>query len=420
MTRNDDRRAADLDQYWDALAAGRPEAAPTPADGELTALVDRLHRAITLPTLFPTPDAAWREIRPATARSRPGALEAGAGAPISFESNGRVAAFPARPATAPPARGRVTVQAAAAMLLVLAIAAGYLAFWQARQNRLENQTWLPASVAATLSDDYSEETLFRATFAADERPVGLTEGILYRLTMPPGTTLPLLTGMACDCPERAPESGIGIEIVQSGAYRVRIDAPVWIQRGGFAAERQEIPAGQAVTLEPGDIAIYHDYAASAEAGAVGGTPVVIVGFAILDWGASQSPGDSGHLLGLPPEVRGEVLANAIPADWEEFPGGPISVTLRRVTLPPGTVLPPFEPAALEGIRIESGGIGWGFVREGEAQPRGPLIDRRDGATAPFTYAPPGVQRFLKTTGDEPAVLLVLTVEPSGQWANVFG
>jgi hypothetical protein len=418
MTRDDDRRAADLDRYWDALVAGQAPAAA--ADRELAALIDQLHGSASLPTLFPNPEASWHEIRPATTGVHTGSPLAGNGMPAAIGPNGRIAARSERRAGPRVARGWAAMQAVAAVLLVVVLAAGYLLFWVARQNRPENQTWVPAEVAATLPEGFAEEMLFRATFAADERPVGLTDGILYRLTMPPGTSLSILTGMGCICPEGAADAGIGLEIVESGSYAVRPDAPIWIQRGGVSSPLREVPAREEVILGPGDIAIYHDYVAAADIRTMGDDPAVVTGFAILDLGTRLPHGDSGHLLGLPPEVEGEVLANAIPDDWREFPPGPITATLRRVTLPPDAMLPPFPPASLEGVHIESGGIGWGFVREGETQPRGPLMVRRAGYNSPFTYAPPGVKRFLKTTGDEPAVLLVLTIEPAGFWAGLLG
>jgi hypothetical protein len=305
---------------------------------------------------------------------------------------------------------------ATAAVLVIVLAAGYLLFWQGRLQSRETSTWLPASVIASLPAGFSEEILFRATFAADELPDSDAEGVFYRVTLPPGTSLPYLSGMACLCADAAANTGVGAEVVQSGAFGVRLEAPLFLQRGGFSAQQQEIPAGEDVTLDAGDVAIYHDYAATAEIRNAGSDPAVVIGAAIMDLDV-DGEGESGHLPGLPPEVTGEMLANTLTSDWVAFPPGPVTLTLRRVTLPAGTTLPPYELVGMEAIRVEAGEIGWRFQRPGETRPHGALVYRGAGGTAPFVTARPDLQRFIVTSGKELAVLYVLTIEPAGLWSN---
>ena len=64
MERDERDRADALDRHWDALLRGETTAATADLDADLATLVARLHAAgSAIPTLFPDPDQAWRELR---------------------------------------------------------------------------------------------------------------------------------------------------------------------------------------------------------------------------------------------------------------------------------------------------------------------------------------------------------------------
>ena len=429
MARDDDRRAADLDRYWDAVMRGhaverQAVERQTEPEAAMTALVDRLHAHVpptsAIPRLFPNPDQSWCELRGLTADPTLGPGGATLPPAIRFNTNGRADPLPIPVVASPFSRGWASLQTAMAALLVLLLAGGYLLFWQGRMNTRVNPTWLPAAIVASLPAGYAEEILFNATFAGDRLPGVEREAIFYQLTLPPGIRLQHLSGieMACHCYHKAVATGVGVESIQSGEYSMQFDAPFWIQRGGFRAEKQEILAQEDVTLTARDVAIFHDYAAGGEIRNAGDDPVVVTGVAIVDM--VNRTDANAPLPAPPPQARGQLLANTIPSDWTSFPPGPLTATLRRVTLPAGTTLPPLQPVGLEAVRIEAGVIAWSYVASGSNATPSMWMTRYAGATMPFMTELRDVQRVLETRSDEPVVLLVLTIEPAGLWPGALG
>ena len=324
-------------------------------------------------------------------------------------------AVPGPPMRALPRRHRpdwLLAQMATAALLVLTLAAGTLVIWQGQHEGREAPTWLPVIIGGSLPAGFSEKTVFTATFAAGELPEEERTAILYDVTLAPGASLPYLAAPTCDfhCEDRELDygvsQGVGAELVQSGVYTVRLAAPFAVQRSGSAGGPIEVAAQQEVTLGPGDAAIYHDRATPAELRNTGPEPVDLFGVAIV---GDTSAGDP---LRVPPGVEQGMLTNTIPADWETLPSGPVQVTVRRVTLPAGTSLPPYEPGGLEAIHVESGAIAWSYLRPGQDASDTARVSRSTSATTPFTAAPSGARRILHSVGDDPVVMLVVTIEPA--------
>jgi hypothetical protein len=411
----DDRRVA-LDRAWDALVRGEAPEPSGPADAPLTAIAARLQATSEIPTLVPDPEASWRELR---ARAT-GLPETAWPAPPVAGANGHRDELPASRGTPPrsqSARRWWFSQLATAALLLVAAAAAFLVLSQGVVRERETPTWLPDSAVTSLPG-YAEEVLFEATFAADELPHSPAAALFYQLTLPPGASLPNLAAMNCvrshGCNTDAVDMGVGIELVEAGAYGIRLEGPTWVQSAGASSGNLEIAAGQDAVLRPGDAAIFHDYTAAGEIRNAASEPVEIIGVAIVDQGTSGEP-----VSDLPPEVVGEQLDISLTTDWDALPAGPVTVALRRVTLPPRTLLPPFEPRGLESIRVEHGSIAWTFAHSAEAADGGLRIHRRAGETAPFAISPGGAMRFLESTGEEPAELLVLTIEAAGGTGNLL-
>lgn len=411
-----DRQAASLDHVWDALVRGEPAPNPDQTDAAQTAFVARLQATSAIPTLFPDPAQSWRELRTsgATPASATAASELPAApwwGPNDKETTAGRQRTPHHRQSSP---RWVLTQLATAALLLLALAGGLLVLWQGQHRDREATTWLPPSIASSLPAGYSEEILIDATFTADQLPNGATEALFYRVTLPPDTGLPFLAATNClhSCNKDVVTKGVGAEIVEAGAYEIRLDRPLWVQRAGDPSGNAEIPAGQDVALNPGDVAVFHDYLATGAIRNAGSEPAEILGMAIVDYATGGEP-----ISMLPPGIIGEQMDVSIISDWEALPEGPVTVTLRRVTLPAQTLLPPFGPRGLESIRVERGSIAWTFAHTAEAAEGGLRIHRRAGETAPFAISPHGALRFLESTGDEPAELLVLTIEPAGLDGN---
>jgi hypothetical protein len=238
------------------------------------------------------------------------------------------------------------------------------------------------------------------------------EAVFYRLTLPPGASLPYLPGRLCGCSGEMAKVGAGAEVIQSGAYTLRLDVPMRVQRDGAAPAAVEIPAQTEVVLGPGDSAIYPDNTAPAAIVNGGDEPVVVVGVAI-----SGREGSGVRTPRLPVGVRLERLSATTPSEWRSLPAGPVSVSVWRLTLPQEASVGPYEATGLESLWIESGGIMRNFLRPGEAEPRGRPLFHPAGTSAPFLALAPGVRRIITSTDDRPAVLLALSIEPGGAWSR---
>jgi hypothetical protein len=249
--------------------------------------------------------------------------------------------------------------------------------------------------------------LIEATFTTEELPRGEKDAYYYQLTIPPGATLPYLGGLFCGCGSETITTGVEAEVVQSGAYTLRLEAPLRVQRAGSTRPSEAIPAGTEVTLAAGDAVIYPDYAARGDIRNAGEEPVTLNGVAIVATEGSGTP-----LPTVPRDVRATLLTHSIASDWETFPPGPLHVALRWVTLPPGTSIGPYQPVGLQALRIESGLILRSFLPAGETQPRGRPLAQTTGTTAPFVRPSLGLREILATDGEKPAELLVLIIEPA--------
>ena len=257
------------------------------------------------------------------------------------------------------------------------------------------------------------EVLFEATFAADALPAGDVEATFYRLTLPPGAGLPFLAGplagppgFRCACADAAFAPGVGAETVLSGAYALRLDAPVLVRRGGPDGAEEAVPPGTPATLGPGDVAVYPEYAAAGEVRNAGEEPLAVVGISILAGEATGTP-----VPDLPPGAAARLLSRLSPSTWAQLPAGPRVVTLRRLRLPPGARLGPYELAGPEALHVEAGELEADVIPPGATTPTGRPLVLVAGGTAPF-LAPGAGQEVIASTGDEPAAVLVLTIAPA--------
>jgi hypothetical protein len=105
---------------------------------------------------------------------------------------------------------------------------------------------------------------------------------------------------------------------------------------------------------------------------------------------------------------------------DALPGGSARVVLERLTLPPGSALPPQEVAPLVWTEIGEGAVG--MTLEGERLP----FRWKSGAERTFRhgqYLPvlqPGTRVTLRNADDTPLVLYRLTITPSGAGGSAAG
>jgi len=250
------------------------------------------------------------------------------------------------------------------------------------------------------------EPLLEATFTAAELPTA-AQAFFYRLTLPPDETLSSLAGPFCGCGAEQIAPGVGAEMVQSGTYALRLAAPFRVHRAGGTDE--EVAAEAEVVLEPGDAAIFPDYAAAGEIRAAGAEPAVVVGIAIVAVAGLGTPAPS-----IPLTVEAEQLSTLRELGWGDIATGePVTIRLQRVELPAGAALGPYETAGAEAMLVETGQVGGSILPPGETSPPGTPLAYEAGSTVPFLTLRPGNRRLVSNTGDGPAMLLMASIGPEG-------
>lgn len=307
------------------------------------------------------------------------------------------------------ARGsRIVNQAATAALLLLVLAVGFLAISLRPPVPPDEAPWQPA-LAQALEDvpGVVDTSLIETTFTAAELPDGAREAVYYQLTIPPGASLPYLGGLFCGCRVETMTRGVGLEFVQGGAYSVRIQAPLRVQRAGASRPSEEMAAGTDVTFTAGDAIVYPDYTAPGDIRNTGNEPVTLIGVVINAMDASGTP-----IPRTPRGVQATMLSHASPSTWERVPPGLLHVALRQVMLPPGTDIGPYQPVGLQAIFVENGTILRNFLIAGETAASGQPLSERAGSTAPFVALDPGRRETLAVAGDEAADLLAIIIEPA--------
>ena len=107
----------------------------------------------------------------------------------------------------------------------------------------------------------------------------------------------------------------------------------------------------------------------------------------------------------------------ITASPDGLPGGPSHCILDRLTLPPGSTLPPQEAGPLTWTEVREGVLG--LTLKGERLPfRWTSGDERTfrlRQALPITQ--PGTQMTLRNAGDDPLILYRLTLAPSEERAS---
>jgi hypothetical protein len=411
-----------VSRYWNALVRG---AAPeelarlsAPLEPNVVATIDRAHALHRRQR--PDPAFANRlenELMHAFAASHAGRVTSVGS--VSIPLNGRT---PAPRGWAPAERDRPSrrvpafAHLATAMLVAVTLFGAYLAFG----NRDDRPAIAPnvsspipaiaiteAATPAPSADAVADATLVSATFAEEELPDGRVEAVFYRLTLDPGASLSYLAGPYCRCGNQVIAPGVGVEVVESGSYTIRLDAPVRLTRAGTNVV-EEVPAETELTLNAGDAVALPNYAATGEIRNSGTESLVVIGVAII---AMDVP-EGTPVPAQPEGVRTTQLTSTMSHEWEKMPPGGVSIELRRVILEPGEQLPPVDTIGFETVHLEAGEMAMGIIPAGESEPLGAPSGYSPGRSTAFMLLDPnGVTREIENTGDEPATLLVLSIRP---------
>jgi hypothetical protein len=221
----------------------------------------------------------------------------------------------AGPESVPMERGhrRAFAWLAAAALLLIAVGAGYIAFWP---DRNEQRTTIPAVVVPATPTD---ETLIEVTLPAESLPAG-----------PAGSGFDVNTLSASSQTTWTTPSLVQARYVLSGRVAIRSNAPIRILRASNVGVWETEPADSDVLLGPGDAA-YFAPMATADFTSVGPAAAEL-----LTWIIGASPLPAGWTDN----------AYAVPAGREvSLPGGPAVLRIKRLIAQPDSELP-LEPGAI--------------------------------------------------------------------------
>jgi hypothetical protein len=279
---------------------------------------------------------------------------------------------------------------ATAALVLLTLVASFLAFGPGREAR---QQWAPMFIPAISGTPAAPQTV--ATDAildvtTDALPAGHASIGVRRWTLRPSSealTMP-------------PLGGPTFITVAAGTITATVDGA-----------EQRLTAGQRLTLA-GDTAATFRAAGGEEAKIF--ELYVVPSFTATGRGLGEADVDSPTWAYDPVVYTAEYLITASP---DGLSGGPSHLILDRLTLPPGSTLPPQQAGPLTWTEVREGVLG--LTLEGERLPfrwtSGEERTFRLRQALPITQ--PGTQMTLRNAGDDPLVLYRLTLAPSEERAS---
>ena len=299
----------------------------------------------------------------------------------------------------------------AAVVLVLALA-GLVAGGPAAAEE-----GTPLAGGGTPTAGVATEELFRVDFPAAALPAGEVFVDHYRTTLAPGVawSVPALTDVR----------GVAVEVVLEGAYAVRSEAGWRVQRAGPAGTSgtaEPIAPGTEAVLNPGDVLIETEIERAHAVANRGATPVVTLGAFVYAYASADLDLENAGVWVAPAGVVDERLGSLEPNVWPAATPGPVTLALRRLTLAPGASLGPYPvtDAPPELLVVEAGRLELGVLPPGAAAPTTRPLRFRAGQAVPFAVMPEGTRRVVANGGDEPLVVLALTVAAAEDGTPVAG
>lgn len=233
--------------------------------------------------------------------------------------------------------------------------------------------------------EFTTEALATVRLPADANPPLPAVFDVWLWSLIPGEELRFETG-------DAPPS-IAVDVVLAGEYTVRSEGRLQVQRGGSL---EEVPPGTMATVRPGDAVIYVENQAAQVLRNPSDETIQVLSFGVF----SAAP---------PSEITQGPMRQE---DWERsgLAGQELTVTVERLTVPPGSSLPAFVPDvhAPRIFVVTEGVVQWEIIAPARATPPAPISFRREQVIS-FQTLVAGEQLQLRNAEDRPLVLLQVTI-----------
>jgi hypothetical protein len=196
------------------------------------------------------------------------------------------------------------------------------------------------------------------------------------------------------------QPGVEAYVVLEGTYTVQVDGPVRIIRADGTTE--DLAPGTEVLVGPGEAWIDLDLTAAATFRNAGSTPAVFVGVGFWAQAGTMNRGTTD-----PPGSVDGMATSLSPDDWAQ--AGPLTVTLRRVTLPPGASEPPSaEPLPILRF-VEQGQLTREIVQVGTPSASAAPLVFRAGNWVSWGELGANKQARVVNDEEEPLIFLELTI-----------
>jgi hypothetical protein len=178
------------------------------------------------------------------------------------------------------------------------------------------------------------------------------------------TTTTLAPGATGQHPTIDYAKGTGVELVLDGTLKISSDATLRVTH--LDGTTSDIPPGEPVTVNRGESVEHDDITVAQTWSNPGPGQTVLLGIGVFGINEIESDfeGYYVHFGGLD-WSRATV---DLRAQWSAFglADGPVTATIRRLTIAPGAALPPARDSAPTLRWVESGEIGWTPVGDGIA------------------------------------------------------
>jgi hypothetical protein len=333
-----------LDAFWDGFGGDDPG---RPSDPDLDPILAEAIRRIHDLDAQPAEDPAfgprlWEDMMSGVAQAGTLPLY-----PRSLGTNGRSqsSSLSRSIGTQPLSRRHwsTVVAAIAAVLLLVGLGIGYVAFGPGWPGDDDNRTTIPAAVVPTPSPaPYTEESLLEMMIPAELLPGGeAIMGGLNHISWSAGDTATWNASRGANNP------GLRFEYLLEGSYTVEVDGPAQLLRAGSGAP-EAVPANAEVALGPGDaLAFANDVGATYKKPE--GTEVELLFWILFDASKGAYSTDP-----IPPAWI--ITDLDLQTEGLSALGGPAMLRLRRVELAEEADYPPTASGAMQfsvGLTAES-------------------------------------------------------------------